>query len=207
MSYRLIDLDQRTSEWLQWRAGKDNASITATAASALMGVDKYTDVLSMWKERVGFVAAEDAELTEAVIHGRDTEDHAREELIKATGIAFKPACIESVEFPFIKASLDGINEGLRLGLEIKCPRYMGSFKNQVKELPLDYYAQIQAQLMITGFEAFIFYSYFGNSEDLKIVRKSESYQKELLKRCIVFNTCVISKIEPTEDVFFPYVHR
>lgn len=201
--FKKVELVQGTPDWLLWRSGIDGTSITATAAATIMGVYPYGNVYDLWADKIGIkpLIFEESDNT---THGSNTEEKARQEFVKATGIDMVPMCVESLEYPFIRASLDGINEEHNVGLEIKCPVYFGSF-NKHKKVPLDYYyAQVQHQLFTTGFENWILFSYFKGNDALHIIRKDKAYQEELLRRCLMFRELVLNKITPREEDFLPY---
>lgn len=199
--FKKVILEQSSDEWLSWRS----EGITATAAATIMGLNPYGNVYDLWADKTGtksFVFVEN----EAATHGSNTEEKARQEFIKSTGINMKPVCVENLKYPFIRASLDGLNEEHKLGLEIKCPFHFGSFnKHKLGLLPY-YYAQVQHQLLSVGDPEYkwAFWSYFKGSDSLHIVEKDDRFQEELLRRCILFYELVINKIAPDQDLFLPY---
>jgi putative phage-type endonuclease len=215
--FKKVDLKQGSESWLAWRA----EGITATAASTIMGVNPYGNVLDLWKDKAGI---EDFEFegSEAAEFGSKTEDKARKEFEKATGLKMHPVCVESLDYPFIKASLDGINEEHSLGLEIKCSFHFGSFNKNKKALIkyLDskedhpefykgllkyYYAQIQHQMLVTGYRQWAYWSFFNGSDMLYLVDSDKDFQQELLSRCILFNSLVQNKTAPEDKDFTAYV--
>ena len=136
--FKKVDLVQGTSEWLGWRQN----FLTATTAGTLMGVayvdkkaaqSEHSPVYSLWAEKTGLIKREFSE-NAAMTHGSNTEETARKAFIESTGVNVSPMCIESTKYPFLAASLDGINEELKIGLEIKCPMYYNSFKKQKEKL-------------------------------------------------------------------------
>jgi len=201
--YKKIDLVQGTPEWLAWRKGEDGTAITATAASVLMGLYPYGTVFELWQEKICSVPLE-YKTNAHTEHGSNTEEEARQEFIKATGLEMIPVCVESVDYPFLRASLDGINEEHKIGLEIKCPVYFGSF-NKHKKAPLDYYyAQVQHQLLVCSFSNWALYSYFKGQDVLHIIEKDAIFQEELLRRCELFRSSVISRTPPDLDLYRKY---
>lgn len=203
VTYKTVDVQQGSPEWLLWRNGHDNASVTATLAGSLMGVSQYLDINAAWEDRLGIKKLEYIENSN-VRHGTENEAHAMSELMKATGISFTSACVESLEFPFLKASLDGLNIDHKLVAEIKCPVFYGSFRKHQAGILDYYYAQVQAQLLVTGFEHALFFSYFEGSDELKVIKANQEYQKELLKRAILFHVSVIKRLPLASELFYRY---
>lgn len=214
--FKKVELTQGTPDWLLWRSGTDGTSITATAAAIIMGVYPYGNVYDLWADKVGiqkFVFTEN----DAATHGTNTEEKARQEFIKATGIEMTPACVENLKYPFIRASLDGLNEEHKIGLEIKCPYHFGSFSKHKKGIENSktddefdsgllkyYYAQVQHQMLVTSFDRWIYWSFYRGADALSIIKKDEKFQKELLRRCLMFRELVLTKVPPREEDFLPY---
>ncbi|HNC56717.1 MAG TPA: YqaJ viral recombinase family protein [Leptospiraceae bacterium] len=204
--FRKLDLDQGTEIWKTWRG----SVITATAASIIMGLNPYANseehsaIYLLWAEKVGLLKKEFVE-NEAMAHGSRTEETARKAFTDATGIAMEPVCVVNSEYPFMAASLDGINEKYKIGLEIKCPLYYASFRKHKEEgLPDYYYSQVQHQLLVTGYSNWAFWSYYQNSDTLHIVKSDINFQTELLKRCKNLNKFIDLKVPPDESLFSKY---
>lgn len=205
--YRKVDLEQGTDAWLAWR-NIPVGSISATDASVIMGLNPYESLYDLWAVKVGLKQREFKDDEPAIAHGKATEELARKSFTQATDIEMAPACVERLDYPFLKASLDGINEEKKVGLEIKCPMYFASFnKHKSDGLPPYYFAQVQHQLLVcSDFKLFLFYSYFEGQDVIHKVYPDEKFQKELLKRAMVFHTLVKNKIEPFKEVFAEYVY-
>lgn len=209
--FKKVELKQGSEEWKAWRFSK----ITATQASTLMGLNTFGDrdakeagyssaLYLSWAEKTELVTEEFFE-NDAMLHGSRNEEKARQVFIESTGIDMQPACVENLEYPFMAASLDGLNEEHQLGLEIKCAKYYNSFKkHKYAGIPPYYFAQVQHQLFCTGYENWIFWSWFNNSESIYLVHPDKKFQEELLNRCILFQDMVKNKIEPAEEFFRPY---
>ena len=112
---KIISLAQGSQEWLDWRKTR----ITATDASVIMGVNPFKNVSTLWKEKLDIVAAPTA--NERMLRGQELEPVARQLFIEETGIDVEPLVVESDEFYWMGASLDGINDTRKIIIEIKCP--------------------------------------------------------------------------------------
>lgn len=110
---RKVEFEQGSQEWLAWRRGL----ITATEASVLMGASPYATPYMGWKRKTGQVPEQQE--TEAMRRGKRDEPIAREWFIKEYDIDMEPCCVESDNYKFIGASLDGISKCGRYILEIK----------------------------------------------------------------------------------------
>ena len=150
-----IKLEQGSPEWLTWR----KSVITATDASCIMGNNPWTTPYKCWQRKLGLI--EEVKSNEAMERGKRLEPEARAQFIDRYGIEMEPMVVESTEFEFLGASLDGISQlGNRL-LEIKCG---GSKLHDMASQGIipDYYMdQIQHQLLVTSAEKCFYYSYDG----------------------------------------------
>jgi len=152
---KIIKLEQGTNEWLSWR----KTVITATDASVIMGNNPWTTPYKCWQRKLGLI--EEQKSNEAMERGKRLEPEARDQFIEKYGIQMEPVVVESTEFEFLGASLDGISQLGNLILEIKCGgsnlHYMAC-----KGIIPDYYLdQMQHQLLVTRAEKCFYYSYNG----------------------------------------------
>lgn len=110
---RRIEFDQGSDAWLTWRRGL----LTATDAPMLLGVSPYATPYKGWQRKLGLIAEQTE--TEPMRRGKRDEPIARDWFIKEYGIHMDPCCVESDEFNFIGASLDGLSPCGKYLLEIK----------------------------------------------------------------------------------------
>ncbi len=141
---RIIELEQGSKEWLDWR----KSLLTATDAAPVLGISPYTTAYQLWKRKLGLML--ELVSTPAMQRGVRDEPIAREMFIKKTGINMKPCCVESDAYNFIGASLDGMSDCGKYILEIKSQRF-------VDAVPAFHYAQIQHQFMATDYRAKLCY--------------------------------------------------
>jgi putative phage-type endonuclease len=154
-----MTMEQGTEEWHTARAGK----ITASRVSALLVKGKGENgfgagAITYLNELVSEVFTGNVKSfeTTATKWGHDHEDEAREFYEREEGVT-----VEQVGFvrahQHLGVSPDGLvgDNGL---LEIKCPFDSSKImdyhlmKDLKKEMPKDYYAQVQAQLWVTARE-------------------------------------------------------
>lgn len=110
---RRVQFEQGSNDWLKWRQGL----LTATDAPMLLGVSPYATPYKGWQRKLGLIPEQQE--TEPMRRGKRDEPIAREWFIKEYGIEMEPCCVESDEFNFIGASLDGLSPCGRYLLEIK----------------------------------------------------------------------------------------
>mgnify|MGYP000185699938 CR=1 FL=1 len=112
-AFNLVEYEQCSPEWHLWR--KDGAS--ASEASVLLGVNPYMTIVQLFNEKTGKTIPVDLSKNPHVIRGNKNEDIARQKaseyLNSLPGYSnfemLLPICAESKAYPYLRASLDGIN--------------------------------------------------------------------------------------------------
>ena len=152
---KVIELEQGSSEWLSWR----KTVITATESSIIMGNNPWDTPYTCWQRKLGLI--EDKKSNEAMERGKRLEPEARAQFTERHKVNMVPIVVESSEFSFLGASLDGFCGECNAVLEIKCggAKLHNMAKNQ--EVPQYYLDQMQHQMLVTGAERCFYYSYDG----------------------------------------------
>lgn len=186
---KIINLEQGSPEWLSWR----RTVITATDCPAILGSSPWTTAYQCWQRKLGLI--EEVKSNEAMERGKRLEPISRERFINKYGINMTPLVIESSEYAFLGASLDGISDCRKYILEIKTGGHK-LFQMAKDGIIPDYYMdQIQDQLLVTGAEK-CFYKVAHEDEDKEIVievfAKNDFKDNFLPKareflRCMAFN--------------------
>lgn len=101
---KVVDLEQRTDEWLEWR--KDG--ISATSCAVIMEANPDKSKLQLWRELVGLDTPADLSVIHQVRRGKKLEPVALQQFEDKYGQLGLPICAESDENPFIRASFDGL---------------------------------------------------------------------------------------------------
>ena len=98
-------LHMEREEWLKWR----NMGIGGSDASVIAGVNPYRSVLQLWKEKTGQEVPEEKD-TEVTHFGNVLEPVVKKEFTRRTGLKIRNryAILQSEEYPFMLADLDGI---------------------------------------------------------------------------------------------------
>lgn len=172
--FHVLDLEQGTEEWLEWR----HSGIGASEASTVMGDNRFqspSELLYQKKNKINTKPNEKMRL------GTSLEPEARDSYIEETGMLVEPLCLQSKEYSWLIASMDGITDDCSHIVEIKCGKsaYWQANKGKV---PSYYYGQLQHQLMITGLDSIDYWCYWPGYEGiLQAVTRDEPYIRRLLQ--------------------------
>ena len=116
---KIVDLSQRSPEWLRWRA----QGVTASEAAIVLGRSPYKTPWRLWAERTGLARAPDLSANPHVRRGNALEDEARQAFEERHGTMLLPLCGESEEHPILRASFDGIaDDGSPVELKVPAER-------------------------------------------------------------------------------------
>ena len=184
---KFIELEQGTAAWLAWR----KTVITATDCSCILGNNPWSTAYKCWQRKLGLIPEQQS--NEAMERGKYLEPEARAQFIAGYGIDMFPVVVESSEFEFLGASLDGISEASNTILEVKCGGYKLHQMASNGQIPQYYLDQMQHQLLVTGASKCFYYSYDGkNGICIEVLPDPEFKDKFLPKarefwRCIAFN--------------------
>ena len=119
--------------------------------------------------------------------GKDLEEQARESFhVENPGLNFTPCVVESSEYPFLGASLDGITDRGLFILEIKCPGKKGMQIAKNGEILPYYETQMRHQLIVTGAEMCYYYCYDGKEGHTIEVYPDKAWEKEYLPKAEEF---------------------
>lgn len=192
-----VDYDQGSEIWKEWRAGglggSDAACIVGVAPAYWENSTRQALLEYKAKHRGGFERVSDKNKSHAMMRGTMMEPIARQAYRERTGNNVEPACVISSDYPFIRASCDGLNKEGDLVLEIKCVRFDNHEIALDGRIPNEYWPQVQHLLLATGAPRLHYFSYSTHkkfkSEDLQAlvsVKPSPDYQKYLLAEEIRF---------------------
>ncbi len=186
---KIIDLQQGSQEWLTWR----KSIITATDCSCIMGSNPWTTEYKCWQRKSGLI--DEIVSNEAMEKGKRLEPKARDLFIRNSGINMTPVCVESSDYSFLGASLDGISDCGKYLLEIKCGGLRLHNMAKTGIIPEYYVDQIQDQLFVTGAQKCFYDSYYeyedGSVEEIIIeVYPDLEFQDKWIKKARSFWKCV-----------------
>lgn len=174
--YTIVELEQGTREWLEWR----HKGIGASDAATIMGENRFKSAAELLLEKCG--PARDFGQNAAMARGTELEPEARRLYIKKTGRDVRPVCLQSTRYDWLRASLDGLAVNHDAVVEIKCGQSAYRTASQTRSVPDYYYGQMQHILAVTGLDSLDFWCYWPGSAPLLIpVPRNVSYIERLLK--------------------------
>ena len=186
---KIINLEQGSEAWLSWR----KTVITATDCPAILGSSPWTTAYRCWQRKLDLIPAQES--NDAMERGTKLEPLIRERFINRYGLNMKPIVVESSDYNFLAASLDGLSDCGKYILEIKTggnKLYKMALEGVVPQYYID---QMQHQLLVTRAEK-CYYIVGGEDEnkDVMIVIFPDSeFEKKFIPvarsflKCIAFN--------------------
>lgn len=187
------NLEQGSQSWHEWRS----LGIGASEAPAIMGESPYLTALQLWEIKTKRKPPQETNF--AMQRGTDMEPRARAALELTLNIDLNPALVEHEQYPFIRASLDGYNKELNVAAEIKCCGKKNFELVKSGQVPLDYKAQIQQQILVSGVEKVYLWAFNGETGVCLEVMPDIEYCKKLLSSLILFWECVTNDTPPDAD--------
>lgn len=195
----VVDLVQRSDEWLVWRA----EGITATDIPVILGLSPYKTPWQLWAEKTGRINPPDLSGNPNIQRGNRLEDDARQLTENRYNDVLLPLCGECTEWPVLRASFDGVGSNGEV-YEFKAPS-----KNVFDELDREgvnsatfklYEAQVHTQQVVAGTHKgrLIFYREDGTDMDFEVLLTPER-KSEILKAALRFWNLVCTKIPPKLD--------
>lgn len=139
-------------EWLLWR----NQGIGASDIGSILGLNPWKGRAELLEEKVLGVTPQGNEHTE---RGHTLEPKARKLYEELYGYRMNPVCGEHDNYPWLRASFDGMNDERTLILELKAPSLKYHRETLEYGIPDWYKAQVQHQLLVSGAHRAHFISY------------------------------------------------
>lgn len=165
MAYRLVNIQQNTSEWFEWKKGKIGASYIAS----IMGLSPFETPLMLYDRIQNDVSIPD---NDAMRKGRELEPIARDHINNRPYLQanYQPVCMERTDFPWMIASLDAYDKDVIFRLrEIKCPGEKTHSIAVNGKVPEYYWVQCQWQMWVSGeIEQYYDSFYNGNLVSIRV---------------------------------------
>lgn len=173
--FTIIELEQGTPEWIEWR----HRGIGASDAPTIMGENPWKSSKELLQEKRG--PARDSNKNEAMTRGTLLEPQARKFYIARTGNDVKPACLQSRQYSWLRASVDGISSSGNAIVEIKCGESVYKHTSRNRCAPDYYYGQLQHLLAVSGLPSLDFWCYLPGCAELLIkVPRDDNYIARLI---------------------------
>lgn len=186
------------NDWLEYRKG----GIGGSDASVVCGINHYKSPMELWLEKTNRLAPQEA--GESAYWGTKLESLVRSEFTKRTGIEVRllKQLLQSKEYPFMQANLDGICTDPNYGECIFEAKTASAFKAGEWEnaIPDEYMLQIQHYMAVTGFKAaYIAVLIGGNTFRWRLVERDEELIAMLVQLEAEFWDCVKNDTPPLLD--------
>lgn len=205
---RIVQLQQGTNEWLEWRAARGKFAlpdggprIMASEVPVIMGVSPYMTAHQLWMVKTGRMRP--PALNRAMMRGHQYEPAARQKLSELLGEPLEPLCCQAVDGDaapiWAGASLDGSNAFGSIIIEVKVPGKKDFADVRARNIPRKYAPQVQWQLLICGADKCLFAVYdpgdgvvSDKEEMLHIeVLPDPEMQRQLIEKCEAFRKAVM----------------
>jgi len=173
---KVIDLEQSTPEWLEYRSSR----IGASSAPIIMGTSPYKTASVLMQEMLGLI--EKPDMNGAMAWGHSKEESIRSHLEEELGELFQPKVVVHPEHEWMMASLDGLNFSEDTICELKtCNEKIFAEALDGRVVP-HYYDQIQHQLACCPGIEICYYVclHKGNFASIKVTR-DEARIQEIIK--------------------------
>lgn len=175
-------MEQLSTDWFEWRAKGIGSSDVAT----ILGLSPYQTPLQLYRVKVGL----DEQVVDnaATYRGRKFEPKARACFELSSFKEYEPKLFQSIQYPFMRVSLDGWCDAEREILEIKCPGAETLALAKEGKLPPHYYAQVQYQLFVADGTKAIYFAFDPDSEkgfEVEVL-PDEDYLKAAIPQVVEF---------------------
>ena len=167
-------------DWLEYR----RLGIGGSDASVVCGINRYKSPVELWLDKTSQLPPQEA--GEAAYWGTQLEPFVRSEFTKRTGIEVKQVkeLLQSEEYPFMLANLDGICEVPDIGTCIFEAKTASAYKAGEWEntIPDEYMCQIQHYMAVTGYAGtYIAVLIGGNTFKWRFVERDEELISMLIE--------------------------
>lgn len=180
---QIVNIKQRTKEWLEWRSDK----ITASDAPIIMGVSPYKKIDKLFHEKI---RCYDSPSTSYMQRGNDLEPIALEAFEQETGLTMFPMVGVHDEIKWMGASFDGMTIKRDAILEIKCPGEKDHSIALEGKIPPKYMPQLQHQLYVSGLDFAYYYSFDGKRGVIVEVPRDQAFIEIMLEKEKEFWHCL-----------------
>lgn len=199
---RIVDLSQRSPEWLAWRA----QGVTASEAAVILGRSPYQTPWRLWAEKTGLCQPADLSTNPFVQRGIQCEDSARRGFEACHQTWLLPVCAESSTHTVLRCSFDGLTESGE-PVELKVPGQKTwddvSRHGQESLAYRLYWVQVQFQCAVAEAECgwLVFDPVRSGVHPLEfeIRRDADFIAQELVPACLQFAEAVRTGQAPTPD--------
>lgn len=198
----IVELEQGTKEWHEWRASGIGGSDIAT----VLGKNPYKTPYKLYCERTGRIQPDKP--SAAMLEGIRQEPFARALFEQKHGMKVKPVCYEHDEYPWVHASLDGLSWDGKTNVQIKV-RQPHNFRAMVEigDAPEYMFLQTQWEMLASGAERSVLFVVNAATGDTweRCYDSDPELQAQMRLGAAVFWECLQEEIAPSlcdEDLEF-----
>jgi putative phage-type endonuclease len=174
-AYTIVDLQQGTTEWLEWRSN----GIGASDAPTIMGENPWKRPAQLLSEKLG--ASKKSAGNAAMARGTALEPEARRRYERISGNSVEPACLQSNKHAWQRASLDGLSADRNTVVEIKVGDSVYKNTASTRQVPRYYVGQLQHILAVTALPHIDFFCWLPNRPEIGLrVMRDDSYIARLI---------------------------
>mgnify|MGYP001617977755 CR=1 FL=1 len=177
---KIIQLEQRSPEWLEYRRNK----IGATDCAPIMRMSDYKTPYKLWAEKIGLLAPEP--LNSRMQYGIDNESRALADFEQMFDLDDKMRSLvfESENRTWQIASMDGyyVYASLNvLAVEIKCSESL--FRKAMQgEIPDMYRCQMQHQMCVLDIDEMYYFAWYeGDGKPILVKRDQEFIDRMIIE--------------------------
>lgn len=190
--YQIIALAERTAAWWAWR----REGIGSADAATILGLKPAKSVERLLRNKQQ--GTQDSGRGFARAQGVAHERAARALYSRTVGVTVEPACVQSLERPWQRASLDGLSADGERVVEIKCGLAAYQRATARGRPPAHHYAQLQHILSVTGLPVIDYWCHVASRPPLRLeVRRDIAYIERLLAAENAFRKRFASAASPT----------
>lgn len=169
-AYDVVNLQQGTIEWLEWR----NNGIGASDAPVIMGENPWKSPADLLLEKLG--TAKKFEGNAAMARGTALEPEARKRYEAISKICVAPACLQSNKHKWQRASVDGLAASGNTVVEIKCGESVYRRTVNSRQVPSYYIGQLQHILAVTDLPHIDFFCWLPNLPEIHLhINRDDRY--------------------------------
>ena len=205
---KIVGFPQRTPEWHQWRS----SGVSASEAIVVLGKCPLRTIYRLYTEKKGLTLPDNLDANPFVQRGIRLESTARSSFENRHDTLLLPVCAESEEFPFLRASFDGLSDD-GIPTELKVPmevNFRDAQQNGVNsKVYKRYYYQVQQQIAVAETDRGYLSLYFNEKEpplDFLIGRDNQVIQELIFKANVFVDGLNRNKppaTDPTRDIYIP----
>ncbi len=174
-AYAVVNLQQGTTEWFEWR----NNGIGASDAPAIMGENPWKSSTHLLSEKLG--TAETFGGNAATARGTALEPEARQRYEAISKVRVAPACLQSIKHKWQRASVDGLAANGSAVVEIKCGESVYKKTASSRQVPSYYIGQLQHILSVTELPHIDFFCWLPNRQEIHLrIKRDDRYIARLV---------------------------